>query len=265
MLTKYNNSAIIVVVQIASLAKKLEDVGLTDKQARVYVASLFLGPSSVQRIGEQAEVNRATTYVILSELAEMGLVSESSEGKKTLFVAEPPEAIERYLTSFEQEIAARKDELKKSIKSLKEVSRSEISEAPVVRFFKGPEATSAVSDYLKRKAKKDEMVYAISDIDEVIKLYPDVLKQSPARRQKKNISSKIFYSGTIKLNTDKDIRRESIKLHSKAKADLNLYNDRMTILSYRGDDSTGVIIEGREIVSVIRQLFELAWEKQNKK
>jgi sugar-specific transcriptional regulator TrmB len=252
-------------MQLIDLAKKLESVGLTEKQARVYVAALFLGPSAVQRISEQAEVNRATTYVILAELAEMGLVSETIEGKKTLFVAEPPEAIERYLNSFEQEITARKAELKKSIKGLKDISRSEVSEAPVVRFFKGPEATTAVSDYLKRKAKKDETVYAISDIDEVVKIYPDILKQSPARRQKKNISSKIFYSGNTAIHTDKSIRRETIKLGAKAKADLNLYNDRMTILSYKGDDSTGVIIEGKEIVAVLRQLFELAWQKQKGK
>jgi len=252
-------------MQIASLAKKLEAVGLTDKQARVYVAALFLGSSAVQRISEQAEVNRATTYVILSELAEMGLVSETNEGKKTLFVAEPPEAIERYLTSFEQEITARKAELKKSLIDLKEITRSEATEAPVVRFFKGPEATSAVSDYLKRKAKKDETVYAISDIDEIIKIYPEILKQSPARRQKKNISSKIFYSGDTLIKSDQSIKREVAKLNSKAKADLNLYNDRMTILSYKGDESTGVIIEGKEIVAVIRQLFELAWEKQSNK
>lgn len=251
-------------MQISDIAKKLEAVGLTQKQAKVYVAALFLGPSAVQRISEQANVNRATTYVILSELAEMGLVSESSEGKKTLYVAEPPEAIDRYLTGFEKEIAERKAQLKNTIQELKGISRVEVSEAPVVRFFKGPEATSAVSDYLKRKAKKDEIVYAISDIDEVIKLYPNILKQSPARRQKKNISSKIFYSGTVSLNTDKKLQREAIRLNTKAKADLNLYNDRMTILSYNGDDSTGVIIEGKEIVAVLRQLFELAWYKKSK-
>jgi hypothetical protein len=35
----------------------------------------------------------------------------------------------------------------------------------------------------------------------------------------------------------------------------------MTILSYKGEESTGVIIESKEIVAVMRQLFELAWEK----
>src|SRR5262245_19671921 len=125
-------------MQIANLARKLEAVGLSEKQAKVYVAALFLGPAPVQRIAEQSEVNRATTYVILDELAAMGLVSTSVEGKKTVFVAEPPEAIERYLTSIEKEVVERKENLKKSLSDLKDVSRVEVDDAPVVRFFKGP-------------------------------------------------------------------------------------------------------------------------------
>lgn len=252
-------------MQLVDLAKKLEVVGLTEKQAKVYVAALFLGPSAVQRISEQAEVNRATTYVILSELAEMGLVSETIEGKKTLFVAEPPEAIERYLNSFEQEITARKAELKKSIKGLKDISRSEVSEAPVVRFYKGPESALAVQAYLRRKASKNEEVYCISDINEVLRIFPNVLQDSPAIRKKKNIHSKLFYSGDVELENDIKTGRKVVKLDGKAKGDLNIYSDRMTILTYKGENSIGVIIEGKEIVAVIRQLFELAWEKQKGK
>lgn len=252
-------------MQLINLAKKLESVGLTEKQAKVYVAALFLGPSAVQRISEQAEVNRATTYVILAELAEMGLVSETIEGKKTLFVAEPPEAIERYLNRFEQEITARKAELKKSIKGLKDISRSEVSEAPVVRFYKGPEATKAVLSYLRRKSKKGDVVYAMSDVDEVLKVLPDVLVSGPENRMKKKIASNLFYSGNVKLESDSKTNRQTIKLNSKVMADLNIYSDRMTILSYKGDDSTGVVIESKEIVAVMRQLFELAWQKQKGK
>lgn len=253
-------------MQIANLAKKLEAVGLTEKQAKVYVAALFLGPAAVQRIAEQAEVNRATTYVILAELADMGLVSETTEGKKTVFVAEPPEAIDRYLGAMEKEIDDRKSQLKGVMKELNEVNRSEIADdAPVVRFFKGPEAARSVSAYLKRKAKRNETVYSISDADEVMKLFPEILTQTPMQRKKKNISSKIFYSGSVDVRDDIESGRRAKKLGEKARGDVNIYSDRMTILSYRGDDSVGVIIESKEIVAVMRQLFELAWEKQNKK
>jgi sugar-specific transcriptional regulator TrmB len=252
-------------MQIANIAKKLESVGLTEKQAKVYVAALFLGPAAVQRIAEQAEVNRATTYVILAELADMGLVSETTEGKKTVFVAEPPEAIDRYLGAIEKEIEGRKSHLKEAMKELKGVSRIEVEDAPVVRFFKGPEAAKAVSAYLKRKAKRNETVYSVSDVDEVMKIFPEILTKTPLQRKKKNIASKIFYSGSIEVKNDPVSNRTTKKLTEKARGDVNIYGDRMTILSYRGDDSIGVIIESKEIVAVMRQLFELAWQKQDRR
>jgi sugar-specific transcriptional regulator TrmB len=253
-------------MQITNIAKKLEAVGLTEKQAKVYVAALFLGPAAVQRIAEQAEVNRATTYVILAELAEMGLVSETTEGKKTVFVAEPPEAIERHLNTLEKEIESRKAQLKESLRDLKEVNRVETVDAPVVRFFKGPEAVMAVSSYLKRKAPKNSEVYSLSNFDEVLKIFPDVVNKNPQDRKRKNITSKLIYSSeTSSLDNDPGTGRKVKKIDSPVKGDINIYSDRMSILSYKDDDSVGVIIESKEIVAAMRQLFELAWDKQNKK
>ncbi|MEI7818511.1 MAG: helix-turn-helix domain-containing protein [bacterium] len=247
-------------MQIANLAKKLEAVGLTEKQAKVYVAALFLGPAPVQRIAEQAEVNRATTYVIIDELAAMGLVSTTSEGKKSVYVAEPPEAIERYLGSIEKEIADRKIALQSSLKELKEASRVEIDDAPLVRFYKGPEASQAVSDYMRRKAGRSEMILGLSDIDEIRKISPDVLQKSPNARKKKDLSSRALYSGSVELpRADKLSAREAKRLPFKAKGDLQLYKDRATILTF-GDQPTGIVIESREIVAILRQLYSLAWK-----
>lgn len=249
-------------MQIANVAKKLEAVGLTEKQAKVYVAALFLGPAAVQRIAEQAEVNRATTYVILAELADMGLVSESTEGKKTVYVAEPPEAIDRYLNAMEKAIDDRKAQLKGVMTELKDASRIEVEDAPVVRFFKGPEAAQAVSAYLRRKSKRNSEVYSMTNVDEVLRLFPDILKTNPADRQKKSITSKVIYSGDMLIGSDAKSGRRVKHSSQPILGDINIYEDRMSILSYRGDDSVGVIIEGREIVAVLRQLFELAWQNE---
>lgn len=84
-------------MQSIELAAQLQLIGLTDKQAKVYVAGIFLGPSTAQKIAAEAGVNRATTYVIVDELIALELMSHSSVGKKTVFVAAPPEAITQYL------------------------------------------------------------------------------------------------------------------------------------------------------------------------
>lgn len=251
-------------MQLIELAAKLQSVGFSEKQAKVYVAALFLGPSAVQKIAEQAEVNRATAYVILDELAQMGVVSESTQGKKTVYVAEPPEAIDRYLENQAQEIVSKKSELKNLLPGLKEVSRStDADDTPVVRFYKGQEGSKAVNAYYKRKAHSGEEIYGMTNVDEVLKINPNILIENPKNRMRKKISSKLIYSyvdGEVK--TDRSIMRETKKLNEPVKADINLYKNAVAIATYNSKNPVGIVIESKEITEVLRQLFELAWKGQ---
>ncbi|MCX6800540.1 MAG: hypothetical protein NT091_05345 [Candidatus Falkowbacteria bacterium] len=58
----------------------LEQLGFSKKEASVYLASLELGASSVQKIAEQAQVNRVTTYVIIEGIKSK-VIYTSSEGE----------------------------------------------------------------------------------------------------------------------------------------------------------------------------------------
>ncbi len=253
-------------MQIVELAAKLQSVGFTDKQAKVYVAALFLGPSAVQKIAEQADINRATAYVILDELANMGLVSESTQGKKTVFVAEPPAAIDRYLEAQAKALSAKKDELKSLLPGLNEMSRSTDSDdAPVVRFYKGEDGAPTAHGYFRRKAKANTVVYSMTNVDEVKKIIPDILVTNPKSRMKKKIASKVIYSfADGELPTSRTDLRETYRLPEEVEADINLYDDGVTFLSYRGKDSVGIIIESKDIAKALRQLFELAWKNRKK-
>lgn len=82
---------------------ELQKLGLSDKEARVYLAGLSLGAAPVQRIAELAKVNRATTYVIIESLNARGLFSSGKNGKKSLFTAHEPHSLMAYI---EREIAS---------------------------------------------------------------------------------------------------------------------------------------------------------------
>ncbi len=70
--------------------QNLESLGMTPKEARVYLALLELGQCTVSAIAERAEINRSTTYVILRGLRAQGYVLEIPNTKKHQFVAEDP-------------------------------------------------------------------------------------------------------------------------------------------------------------------------------
>ena len=84
--------------------KQLEEIGLNEKEARVYIATLELGQGSAAEIAKKSGVNRATTYFTLENLMKIGLVSASNEEKKQLFVPEDPSQLENILERQKQAI-----------------------------------------------------------------------------------------------------------------------------------------------------------------
>lgn len=255
-------------MQIPELAAKLEPLGLSDKEARVYVAALFLGPSAVQKIASQAEINRATAYVILDQLAELGLVSQSQEGKKTVFIAEPPEALERLFDQQQARITERKERLKAILPELDLSQRGQAPTAPTVRFYRGMEGINASGQDLRRKARTGSTIYALTNYDEVLRIVPNILQVNPVARLKKRLKSKVIYSYSDgEVGSDTKVLRSTRKTSLPLKADVVLYEDRGALWTYAKDpkEATGVIIEDPDVVAVLRQLFELAWEGMSKK
>ena len=56
--------------------EKLQKLGLSDKEASVYLAMLELGPSVVSDIAKKANINRSTVYVVLEFLKKRGIPSQ---------------------------------------------------------------------------------------------------------------------------------------------------------------------------------------------
>lgn len=69
------------------LAHNLEQIGLSPKEAQVYLALLSLESSTAYEIAQHCEVKKPTVYVILEDLRQKGLVLKVPHAKKALFAA----------------------------------------------------------------------------------------------------------------------------------------------------------------------------------
>src|SRR5689334_7735404 len=116
--------------------KFLQEIGLSDKEASVYLALLQVDNASVIELANKTKIKRPTVYVILESLAKKGLVSETTIGKKTHYQAEPPERlktfVERQKLTFEER-AKRLDDMIPQIKSV----QRESGERPVIKYLEG--------------------------------------------------------------------------------------------------------------------------------
>lgn len=74
----------------------LKNIGLSEKAARVYLASLELGEAPVQKLAERAGLKRTTVYYVLEELIAFGALIETKRNKKIAYVpAEPSHLLQR--------------------------------------------------------------------------------------------------------------------------------------------------------------------------
>ena len=72
---------------------QLKKLGLTEKEAKLYINALELGSFSVMGIAHKSGIKRPTCYLILDELVKKSLVSIIPSAKKLLYIAEPPEVL----------------------------------------------------------------------------------------------------------------------------------------------------------------------------
>lgn len=242
--------------KIDNLERKLLDYGLTQKQARVYIAALELGTASVQAIAEKAQIERTNTYDSIKALVEKRLMSITTSGKKHLFVAESPESLERILDD-------KKAELKRLLPELRSIYNvSEVK--PRIRFYPGAEGFKTVyADTLTCHSKEMWGIFAMKDFIEIAGR--DFLERMVAGRVKRGINLKVIRSK----------EREVPGLHEASKEELRelkfapkgmifpistfVYDNKVIYLSSK-KETFGMIIESNDIAQAHKNYFEALWQ-----
>ncbi len=248
---------------------ELTNLGLTDKEAAVYLSCLELGPSPVQPVAKKAKVVRATTYVILDSLMKMGLVTKYKEGKKTLFSAEPPQQLLRLLERQEEVIEEKHRDLEGILPELQMITKAS-GDKPSVRYFEGKEGLRAIRQEIVMYARSTDVVYNFTPADHLLGVFPDDEDTHYAQRVAKHIPAKTLFTTTSDKRkkewlTSKGLTERRFVSPEKfpVPGGMTIYRDRVGIGSYTGK-LFGVIIESEQVADMMRVIFELAWESAEK-
>jgi len=149
---------------------ELRKLGLTEKEVRVYLAGLELGPSSVQRIAALAKITRPTTYEIIKKLEEKGLFAEVKQKGKRVFIAQSPERILGLLRIQKREIEEKEREFIRIIAVL-EAKYSKEKEG--IKIYRGREGLKALEEIL-----------SFSSTPEILVINSKILPISRQKREK---------------------------------------------------------------------------------
>lgn len=126
-------------------AEKLKQIGLSDKEAKVYLALLEMGDSLVSEVSEKTKVNRSLLYTILDNLANKGIVAYIIKNNVRYYRAAEPSKIHAMLKEREKIFESILPELM--------ALRMPKKKKPVVEILEGKEGIKTIlNDVLKQKS-----------------------------------------------------------------------------------------------------------------
>jgi sugar-specific transcriptional regulator TrmB len=241
--------------------KQLIELGFNEKEAKVYLALLELGPATATQIARKAKINRTTSYDILDSLAGDGLINLIGETKIQKYAAESPEKVIKFL---ENKIAKTKEQLSLAQTLLPQLlSIYGVKEKPKVKFYEGVDGMQeAFEDTLT--AKNEIIGYAVGE-DIFKALTEKYVRDYFRRRIQKNISARFIAPNTpesraVAINDAKEMRTTILVPKEKFyfSIEIDIYNNKIMMASWR--EKFAIIIESEEITNAQRKIFELAWE-----
>ncbi|MDO8548351.1 MAG: helix-turn-helix domain-containing protein [bacterium] len=242
------------------MLKELQDLGLSEKEARVYLASLELGATTADKLAKHSKIKRPTTYVQLESLMQMGLMSTYEEGKKTMFAPESPELLKRLLSNQQEHLRTKESELSTILPGLMQQFAS-AGERPVVRFFSGKEGIASVrEEVLTAKDKKNLVVYSPEKLSQVFS--QEYLDEYSSRRRALGIHSRSIYTykdyfkhaGLDELTERRYLAPTVLPLQ----IDIYLFDHKTAILSLN-ESKFAFVIESSQVTSGMRLIFEFLW------
>jgi len=240
----------------------MQKLGFMEKEVKVYLALLSLGPSAIRKIALKSDINRGTTHLALKNLQREGLVSYYHREKHQHFVAENPKILENIANRKKQEIGSIENDLKNIIPQLN--SLSEVSDnRPVVKFYENYSGIRSILedalDSVSNQSQKEYVAYSSSAISPYLYhkgAFPDFTE----KRIKRKIFVRTIASGPGGATHGQDERRWLTKKESAPTYTL-IYSGKVAMISIgKNNIPHGLIIEDAGIYKTELSIFNSVWK-----
>jgi sugar-specific transcriptional regulator TrmB len=239
----------------------LKSIGLADKEVTILLVLLQSGPMLATNIAKTSKLNRTTTYGLLKDLAEKGLVSSSHKQEKaTRYQSIAPEMLPGYVERRLEELTQSKKDLEEVVPQIM-LLRNKGKTLPRVQYFEGAKGVEqAYEDMLEHNAGK--MIYALTGLEgAVTSLTPAFMDYFIGQRNKRGIKAEYIVPATSKAveATKEDAKKGRVASFIPPQYNFNteicIYDQKISILSYAQENPIALIIEDETIAHAMRQIF----------
>lgn len=240
----------------------LQKIGLGEKDIKVYLALIALGPSAIRKIAERVGINRGTTHIILKKLQAEGLVYYYHKEKHQHFAAEDPKVLENIISRKRKEIESIGDDLGKIIPAIHSLEGGSISR-PVVKFYENYSGVRTILedalDSVGKTGKREYAAYSSSAISPYL-YHRGAFPGFTEKRIKMKIFVRTIASGPGGTTHGQDERRWLTKKEGSPTYTL-IYSGKVAMISVGANDIPhGLIIEDEGIYKTQLAIFNALWE-----
>lgn len=242
--------------------KILQDTGLNDKEAKIYLAILELGKAKVSEIVKLAKLKRTTGYEILDSLEVKKLVAYSHSGQVRYYYAQHPKILSETL-------ADKKETLDRALPNLEKIYATQTIR-PAMKFYEGEKGIKEIyRETLKCQNKKILQVVSVKSFLE----FPgrQFLQWYIRERVKRGIMAIALHpkSGDI---YDKNFGRTDLKLKREIRylppsvffvSMMMIYDNKVAMMSTK-KENFGFILESKEFSDTLRAWFDFMWKLGSK-
>ena len=235
----------------------LEDLGLSEAEAKVYLALLETGSTLAGPIIKKTGLHRGTTYQILQRLIEKGLVSYVIKAGKRYFEAIDPK---RFLEILKE----KQEEIQKILPSL--IQKRKLSkEKQEVNVYVGYKGIKTAWENILQELKHGGQYLDFG----VSGLFKDIMGaywyQWQRKKRKYNIKSKCIFDETLKEKNPQLLKdyfgKARFYPHQfKSLTDTIIYNDKVVLFIWTAKPPIAIVIQNKENADSYRNQFKLMWK-----
>ncbi len=231
----------------------LQQLGLSEKEAKIYLAALSLGTTSIAELAQAANVKRPTAYLAVEALTKRNFLVAIPHGNKTRYQPQDP-----------AEVTSTADEIRRSLlQALPELQARYVksSKRPRVRFYEGKDKLIKVYDEIfcssevwamfSYNASKD--VLTDEDDAHFLRLMIrhncmvyDILENTRRDRE--------FAKSIIRARVGKP---RFLPKNTKVNVDILVYGNKVALVSF--ENVTATVIEDQSIATAQKIALQLIW------
>ena len=243
-------------IAMDNLIQNLGSAGLTEKEAKVYIALLQLGKASAYGISSRSGLKKPTTYVVLDELIKKGLVTKIPRVKKQQYVAKSPEEF----------FANAEERLKQAKKALPELITMAESQKVKVQtlFYEGVKGIEEALYFRSKEMRGKELVGFYATAEDASPELMEIFNPWPKKMQEAGIQVKVI---TPESKDTKDFLEMDKKLgHLVKTISGDIYSSKVSLEA--GDDfiriilfkpAQALIVRSPELANSVKQIFNMVY------